>query len=335
MEIFERYIREVTRHLPRSQLEDVARELRSTLEDSLEGRLEDGAGKPAAAAETLLNFGPPRALAASYQSGPRHLIGPSLYPDFMNTLKITLLVVCGLQLTVGLFGLGRPSAGMFHVGLNLLGLLSDLQGTALGLLGLIVLIFALIERFSAGESTSVEEWDPADLPPLKDPDRIDRTSEALGLVFVCLGLLLFNFFPDKMGAWVFIDGQRAFVPLLGPDHRQYLPWWNLYLIGAVLLTLALLARTHWRVWMRWADFALSVLLVGILWSMVGGDAILQLQDVAQVVGGGNASAAAAFEETALPVLRVVFRAVLWIWLVGAVLSAIGKGYKVVRDALTS
>ena len=100
MEIFERYIREVTRHLPRSQREDVARELRSTLEDSLEGRLKDGAGESAAATETLLNFGPPRALAASYRSGPRHLIGPSLYPDFMNALKITLLVVCGLQLTV-------------------------------------------------------------------------------------------------------------------------------------------------------------------------------------------------------------------------------------------
>ena len=196
-------------------------------------------------------------------------------------------------------------------------------------------VFALIERFSAGESTSVEEWDPADLPPLKDPDRIDRTSEALGLVFVCLGLLLFNFFPDKMGAWVFIDGQRAFVPLLGPDHRQYLPWWNLYLIGAVLLTLALLARTHWRVWMRWADFALSVLLVGILWWTVGGESILPAQAAAQAVGGGDASAADAFEETALPVLRVVFRAGLWIWLAGAVLSAIGKGYKAVRDALTS
>jgi hypothetical protein len=335
MEIFERYIREVTRHLPRSQREDVARELRSTLEDSLEGRLEGGAGEPAAASgreaaatEILLDFGPPRVLAASYQSGPRHLIGPGLYPDFMNTLKITLLVVCGLQLTVGLFGLGRPSAGMFRVGLNLLDLLSDLQGTALSLLGLIVLIFALIERFSSGESTSVEEWNPADLPPLKDPDRIDRTSEALGLVFVCLGLLIFNFFPEKLGASVSINGQRAFVPLLGPDYRQYLPWWNLYLIGAALLALALLARSHWRVWLRGADFALAVLLVGILWWMIGGESILQPQ-------AADASAADALEETVVPVLRVVFRAGLWIWLVGAVLSAIGKGYNLVRRAVTS
>jgi len=301
----------------------------------MEGRLEDGAGESAAATETLRNFGPPRALAASYRGGPRHLIGPSLYPDFMKTLKITLLVVCGLQLTVGLLGFGRSSAGMFDVGRYLLDLLGDFQGTALSLLGLIVLIFALIERFSAGESISVEEWNPADLPPLKDPDRIDRTGAVLGLVFICLGLLLFNFYPDKMGASVSINGHRVFLPLLGLDYRQYLPWWNLYLIGAALLTLALLARTHWRVWMRWADFALSVLLVGILWSMADGDAIPQLQPLAQIVGGGDASAADAFEERVLPVLRVVLRVVLWACLVGAVLSAMGTGYKAVRRALSA
>ena len=112
MEIFERYIREVTRHLPRRQRQDVAKELRSTLEDSLDGRLESGAGEPvtgtgreAAASQVLVDFGPPRELAASYRGGSRHLIGPGLYHDFLSTLKITLLVVCGLQLAVGLFGL--------------------------------------------------------------------------------------------------------------------------------------------------------------------------------------------------------------------------------------
>ena len=212
-------------------------------------------------------------------------------------------------------------------------LLGDLQGTALGLLGLIVLILALIERFSSGEPASAEEWDPADLPPLKDPDRIDRTGEALGLVFVCLGLLIFNFFPEKLGASVSINGQRAFIPLLGPDYRLYLPWWNLYLIGAALLALVLLSRTHWRAWLRWVDLALAVLLVGILWWMVGGESILQPQAAWPAAGGGDASAAEALEETVVPVLRVAFRVGLWIWLVGAALSALGKAYKLARRAV--
>jgi hypothetical protein len=337
MEIFERYIREVTRYLPRGHREDVAKELRSTLEDSLEGRLEGGAGEPAAssgreavATEILLDFGPPRAFAASYRGGPRYLIGPDFYPGFMSTLKFTLLVVCGLQLAVGLFDVGRPSAGIGRIGLKLLDLLGDLQGTALSLLGLIVLIFALIQHFSSGESASAEEWNPADLPPLKDPDRIDHTGEALGLVFICLGLLIFNFFPEKLGASVSVNGERTFVPLLGPDYQLYLPWWNLYLIGGALLILALLARTHWRAWHRWVDLALAVLLVGILWWMVGSESILQPQVGGQAAGGSATSAVEALEKSVMPVLRVVFRVGLWIWLVGAAFSALSKSYKLVR-----
>jgi hypothetical protein len=343
MELFERYIREVTRRLPRRQRQDVARELRSTLEDSLDGRVAGGtpgggAGEPtadreAAATEILRDFGPPRALAASYRSGPRYLVGPELYPDFVSTLKVTLLVVCGLQLAAGLVGLGGPSGGLGRLGLRLLDLVGDLQGTALGLLGLIVLIFALVERFSAGEPAAEEEWNPADLPPLKDPERVDRTAEALGLVFVCVGLLLLNVFPDRLGASVSVNGERAFVPLLGPDYRLYLPWWNLYLVGGALLILTLIARTHWRAWQRWADLALALLLVGILWWMAGGESILQPLADARAAGGGEGIAPEALEETVLPVVRAVLRAGLWIWLAGAAISAALKGYRLGRQLI--
>ena len=36
----------------------------------------------------------------------------------------------------------------------------------------------------------------------------------------------------------------------------------------------------------------------------------------------------------MPVLRVVFRVGLWIWLVGAAFSALGKIYKLVRQYST-
>ena len=76
--------------------------------------------------------------------------------------------------------------------------------------------------------------------------------------------------------------------------------------------------------------ALAVLLVGILWWMVGGESILQPQVGGEAAGGSAAWAAEAIEETVLPVLRVVFRVGLWIWLLGAVFSALGKSYKLLR-----
>ena len=95
MDLIDRYVQEVARRLPRNQREDVARELRSSLEDSLEGR----SGVPLdqvdedTAVELLLEFGSPREAAASYQPGPRYLIGPSHYPSFLKTMKIAVAIM--------------------------------------------------------------------------------------------------------------------------------------------------------------------------------------------------------------------------------------------------
>ncbi len=92
MDLIERYVQEVARRLPRKQRDDVARELRSSLEDSLESR----AGVPLEqveeeqAVELLLEFGTPQKVAASYRPGPDFLIGPGLYPSFVKTMKICL-----------------------------------------------------------------------------------------------------------------------------------------------------------------------------------------------------------------------------------------------------
>lgn len=98
MDLIERYVEEVARRLPRNQRGDVARELRSSLEDSLES----SAGAPLdqvdeeSAIELLLEFDPPQQVAASYRTGPDHLIGPAHYPSFLKTMKIAIAVIGGV-----------------------------------------------------------------------------------------------------------------------------------------------------------------------------------------------------------------------------------------------
>jgi len=339
MEIFDRYIREVTRHLPRGQREDVAKELSSTLEDSLDGGgTESGSRREAAAMELLLAFGPPRDLAASYRTGPQYLIGPALYPGFVTALKITLLVVCGLQLMIGLFGLSGPSNGFGQFSLDALDLFGELQSTALVTLGLIVFIFWLIEYFSsdkaadtaAGATPANRSWNPADLPPLKDPDRVDRTGEAIGLVFICLALLIFNFHPDKVGAFISLDGDGEFVPLLGPAYRLYLPWWNAYLVGGAVAAIALLARNRWTPLLRGLDLGLALLLVAILWWMIHGEPLLQPGQAWPEGSGADPDTVERFEKIVAPVVRVIVQAGLWIWLVVAGYGVLSKAAKLIR-----
>ena len=62
MDLIERYVQEVARRLPRNQREDVARELRSSLEDSLESRAGVAIDQVAesSAVDFLLEFGSPQ-----------------------------------------------------------------------------------------------------------------------------------------------------------------------------------------------------------------------------------------------------------------------------------
>ena len=88
MDLIERYIAEVGRHLPRKQRVDVQTELRSLLQDMVEDRAQTKVEKADEEIVTavLLEMGPPQKVAASYQSRPEYLIGPQLYPVYRFVL---------------------------------------------------------------------------------------------------------------------------------------------------------------------------------------------------------------------------------------------------------
>ena len=113
MDLIERYVHEVGTHLPRKMRKDVVDELRSTLEDKLEHECVEDEGL----VDMLRQFGPPAEMAASYVSGPRHLIGPAHFGSFLKTIKgclwgLGILLAYQLYLTLQfdsftLFGTGR------------------------------------------------------------------------------------------------------------------------------------------------------------------------------------------------------------------------------------
>lgn len=94
----DRYVLAVTEHLPATTRDDVARELRTTILDSIDSRPD----LPAADAEraALVELGDPAALAASYSGGPQHLIGPAYYGAWKRLL-LTLLAIVPAVAAVG------------------------------------------------------------------------------------------------------------------------------------------------------------------------------------------------------------------------------------------
>ena len=72
-ELFDRYVHQVGRRLPKSQRADVEQELNSLLLDALEERAEGQESEPEEAQVAVLQeFGPPAEMAARYRSPNRY-----------------------------------------------------------------------------------------------------------------------------------------------------------------------------------------------------------------------------------------------------------------------
>lgn len=93
MNVIEVYIDEVTRRLPEKNRQDIALELRSTIEDMLP----DDYTKDDAHA-VLEKLGNPAALASGYLDQPMHLIGPRYFDVYVSLLKMILPIAAAISL---------------------------------------------------------------------------------------------------------------------------------------------------------------------------------------------------------------------------------------------
>jgi uncharacterized membrane-anchored protein len=92
-----RYVYDVTRRLPENQREEVGKELLANIMDMLPDNASEEAIK-----SVLIELGDPRLLAASYRTKPRYLISPEWMDDYLQVLKIVLVVFGVVSLVTGL-----------------------------------------------------------------------------------------------------------------------------------------------------------------------------------------------------------------------------------------
>src|SRR5580658_6785303 len=89
MELLDRYLQAVRKHLPWQRQDDIIAELRANLEAQLEEK-EAALGRPLTQAEAegwLKQLGSPMQVAAGYQP-QQYLIGPNIFPTYRYVLKL-------------------------------------------------------------------------------------------------------------------------------------------------------------------------------------------------------------------------------------------------------
>lgn len=234
MNLIDRYIAEVGRHLPEKNHSDIEAEIRSMVEDMLEERaVSANSADEKSIAEALEQLGDPKLLASKYAPSKRYLIGPDWFEAYIQTLQrvlyIALPVFAAVTIALRLAdnpldfasALGRAVGGAFEVGLQIF--------------FWITIVFIFLERSDEvpyeTQDSKPKAWTVTQLPktPLK---RQISIGEALTNIVMELFLFVWIVLPP-MQAW--LQGENDYVPFLHPNL------WNLWMpIFFVLFVLTLI-----------------------------------------------------------------------------------------------
>ena len=267
----DRYIDAAMRTVPEKQRPDLSAELRASIGDQIDARIDTGEPHEVAERAVLTDLGDPDKLAAGYTERPLHLIGPRYYLDWWRLLKLLLLIVP----VCAAFGiaLGQTLAGATFgevVGSTVAGVI----GVVVHVFFWVTLVFAILERSpedgarSRNSRSKAEPWGQWSLDQLPQPRESGaRLPDLIGsLIFLGLG-----------AAAILWDLLIGFVP--GTDlsflDPGLWPWWiaGLFVVMALEAILSFLVYRAGR-WTPGLAIANAVLAVAVavpaLWLLAQG-----------------------------------------------------------------
>ncbi len=256
MELIERYLQEIGRHLPRPQRADILSELRSALMDTLDAR--GGDTSEAAVVQAIKEMGPPQKVAASYHAEGQYLIGPALYPTFKLVLGIVFSAVIGAQLLAIVIttGLGSEAFSFYDE-------LLQIAGSLPNAIGMVVIIFALLQYWEVRPEMKAEPFDPRKLPQLEGDQPIQRGEHVFGIIMEVIVLSFITQFAAG-------GGFTAEGALPNPIMEQFFVWIVLSMVAGIVVDIWLLWKGRWQIPTRLAKIGSNVFGLVVLYILVQG-----------------------------------------------------------------
>ncbi|PZF89069.1 permease prefix domain 1-containing protein [Micromonospora deserti] len=235
----DRYLAATLRTVPAPRREEIAAELRASIEDMIDGRTSGGQDTAVAEREVLTELGNPAQLAARYADRRLQLIGPTYYLAWERLLKLLLSFV---PATVGiLVGLLAATDGE-----NVGGAVGEGIGTAFQVAVQIAfwatLVFAVLERTNA--KLDLPEWSVDQLPEDQTGRQITLTDAAAAIGWLVLVIAYLPMQHVRSFVTTTADGDN--LPILDPALRSsWLPFLIAVLIATVGLEIAKYRAGRW------------------------------------------------------------------------------------------
>jgi hypothetical protein len=248
MELLDRYLQAVKKHLPSKKQDDILAELRANMESQLEDK-EAELGRPLTQGEAedwLRAMGPPILVASRYRP-QQYLIGPALYPAYLYVLRMAMLwaVVAYAAVNAIRIAISAPKA------LSLFEAILPAPGVLITVAAWVTLVFAALEFFAVRNPERcwpiagiAGPWSPSSLPPLENRETVTRKprSYAYAVAEVVFGFLLLVWLLLIPGHPFLLMGPGVFILDVAP-FRLAETWWTFYRWIVVLNALQL----AWRI----------------------------------------------------------------------------------------
>ncbi|MFI6758979.1 permease prefix domain 1-containing protein [Micromonospora sp. NPDC050417] len=258
----DRYLAATLNSVPAQRRDEIAAELRGSIEDMIEDRTGNGQDPVAAEREVLTELGNPERLAARYANHRLQLIGPTYYLVWRRLLRLLLSFVpaiVGTVVAVVDVADGESIGGAIGTGIG------TAIEVAVQIAFWITLTFAIFERVSP--AVNLPDWNVdnlADVPVNRQVTLADTIASVVAIT-VFIGYLVLQHFRS----WV-ETGDGANIPIIDPAlWTSWLP-----VLIAVLVVSMVFEVVKYRVgqW-TWPLLAGKVLLnlafaVPALWLLV-------------------------------------------------------------------
>ncbi|MGN7705104.1 permease prefix domain 1-containing protein [Cellulosimicrobium sp. ES-005] len=261
MTLTDRYVAATLRRVPADQHADLEQELRASVADAVEAKVEAGTDPARAETDVLNDLGDPDRLAADLAGRPLYLIGPTLYLDWLRLLKVLLWV----SLIPGAIVLATDLVDGDAVGSAIWSGIWTTASVALQIAFWTTLVFVLLERYGSPRSQDelTGPWTVDRLPTERAPREVTLvdTVVSVGLLVLVAAVLLLQNVATYRGP----DGTA--VPVLQPDLW---PVWTGVLVALVaveiVLTILVYARGRWTVGLAVANTVVGALFAAaVVW----------------------------------------------------------------------
>ena len=281
MNILNVYLDETRQHLPLKNRDDIIAEIRSVLMDMIEERNpKPGLTPDETTIEAVLSeFGSPRKVAAQY-STHQYLLGPQIFPIYLQVLKIVLIVVAAVNILGLIIAIISGTSSDNGVLITTLETIGGLFSSLFTTFGIVTLTFVLIERFAPqdwqSEFEDEEAWSTDDLKEKADQKRIKIPSLAAEITLGIFLILLFNVYLDRIG--IYFIGETGWVstPILNDNFLRYIPWITAFIVFEIAINLYLIRKAYWDMSASIAMVINNLFKIGVLVAIIVGPTIITI-----------------------------------------------------------